>query len=288
MFPAALKQHVHTMQNHALPCTGTVHTPRSPFHAAAPTGLEASGGFGSALQQQQQGQQPPQLARSGSADSSGHGGQQGSAWAAQGSDNLTLNLPSELGLGDSSAMADEEVLRVHNMATARQQQQQGNSASHSRPLTIRTTGAQHSIASSSLPNFAGILSSYGGEGSAGSPLGGPRLNSEGSGGFLGMAGGAAASGSSRFAAPGGFGSDGFPGSPHSLGLVPPPPPPPPQAPPGMLADTLQPCCVVEKEFFVLTIIVHKGSLTSHRYCRNPKQHESEFLVCCPPALIHTT
>jgi hypothetical protein len=205
------------LQGHSsLPCAPTAVTPRSAFHAGADAG---TGSYASVLQQpQQQQQQLGTLARSGSAGQT---------------PILTLNLPAELGLGDScSAIADEEVLRVHNMAAARQEQQQGGTG-QLRPLTIRTATQQGPVLTTSLPNFAGLLSSYGSE-RAGSPLGAQSLTAEGSGGFLAGVGGAAAGGNTRFAAPSGFSGEGgsYLGSLHGLGLVPPPPPPPPQQAPG--------------------------------------------------------
>jgi hypothetical protein len=105
-------------------------------------------------------------------------------------------------------------------------------------LSIRTAvqhgSSSHSPvvggSSSSLPNFAGLMSSYGScADGAGSPLSAAAaaaahtgLLTEGSSGWAAVAGGsAAAGGSSRFAAP------------SSLGLVPPPPPPPPTDRQGM-------------------------------------------------------
>jgi hypothetical protein len=214
--------------HHSMPCA-VLGTPGSPFHT--PSKDNAPGLFGgSSLQQEQHGGQL-QLGRSGS--------------AGQAPPSLTLNLPSELGLGDSSALADEEVLRMHNMAAARkqqQQQQQGSAASaqgQPRLLSIRT-GTQHHQSglglASSLPDFVGILSSYGSESSAAaSPLAaaqGVSLCEASMGSFLapGSSGSTAAAGGgasgSQFGSSAGL--SGFSSSTgvHGLSLVPPPPPPP--------------------------------------------------------------
>lgn len=227
------------LQGHSsLPCAPTATNPRSPFHAAPGRGATAAAGaagaFGSATMQQQ----PLSLGRSGSAGQT--------STQPPSLTGLTLNLPAELGLGDccgsAATIADEEVLRVHTLAAARQQQQQAQqqrvTGQHTvQPLSIRTavpglqqhgSGSPAGVGGSSpsLPNFAGLMSSYGSAADdAGSPLAGSAaaaaaqggLCTEGSGGWP-VAGGSAAAGggssSSRFA------------TPSSLGLVPPPPPPP--------------------------------------------------------------
>jgi hypothetical protein len=201
--------------HHSMPCA-VLGTPGSPFHGSSKD--TASGFFGgSSLQQEQQGTSGSQL-QLGCSGSAG-----------QAPPSLTLNLPSELGLGDSSALADEEVLRMHNMAAARKQQQQQGSATagqgQQRLLSIRT-GAQHHQSgmglASSLPDFVGILSSYGSDGSAAaSPLataqGGPLADAS-MGSFLAPSNSATAAGLSSFSSSTAV---------HGLSLVPPPPPPPP-------------------------------------------------------------